>query len=117
MHGNEAIESKSPCSVRSYSCASKGGERKEKERGGKREGRKEGREERSKRCRSSRHAACGLQLESRSKVGSLDAYKRSYLGCVHHIWSKLPQDVLRIGEESGWSKITKRCKLHLMSHG
>ena len=68
----------------------------------------------SKRCRSSRHAACGLQLESRSKVGSLDAYKRSYLGCVHHIWSKLPQDVLRIGEKSGWSKITKRCKLHLM---
>jgi hypothetical protein len=68
----------------------------------------------SKRCRSSRHAACGLQLESRSKVGSLDAYKRSYLGCVHHIWSKLPQDVLRIGEKNGWSKITKRCKLHLM---
>ena len=67
----------------------------------------------SKRCRSSRHAACGLQLESRYKVGSLDAYK-SYLGCIHHVWSKLPQDVLRIGEKNGWSKITKRCKLHLM---
>ena len=68
----------------------------------------------SKRCRSPRHAACGLQLESRNNVGSLDAYKRSYLGCVHHVWSKLPQDVLMIGEKNVRSKITKRCKLHLM---
>ena len=67
-----------------------------------------------KRCRSSRHAACGLQPESRCEVGSLDAYKRSYLGCIHHVWSKLPQDVLRIGEKNGRSKISKRCKLHLM---
>ena len=36
------------------------------------------------------------------------------MGCLHHVWSKLPQDVLRIGEKNGWSKISKSCKLHLM---
>ena len=45
---------------------------------------------------------------------SLDAFKRSYLGSIHHIWAKLPQSLVREGENRGWSKVTKRCKLHLM---
>ena len=67
-----------------------------------------------KRGRDTRGAAAGLQIQSRSKVYSLDAFKRSYLGSIHHIWAKLPQSLVREGEKRGWSKVTKRCKLHLM---
>ena len=40
--------------------------------------------------------------------------KRSYLGSIHQIWAKLPQELVRDGEKFGWEKITKRCKLHPM---
>ena len=67
-----------------------------------------------KRGRDTRGAAAGLQIQSRSGVYSLDAFKRSYLGSIHHIWAKLPQSLVREGEKRGWSKVTKRSKLHLM---
>ena len=64
-----------------------------------------------KRCR---HSASGLQLVSRAKVRSLNAFKRSYLGSIHTIWAKLPHDLLRVGESKGWGKVTKACKRFLM---
>ena len=60
-----------------------------------------------KRCR---HTITGLQLVSRAKVCSLDSFKRSYLGSIHNIWAKIPQDLIRVGSDIGWAKITKRCK-------
>ena len=63
-----------------------------------------------KRCR---HTLTGLQLSlvnSRTEVTSLDSFKRSYLGSVHNIWVKIPQDLIRVGSRIGWVKITRRCK-------
>ena len=68
-----------------------------------------------KRSRDSRHAATGLQLVSRCKVNSLDAFKRSYLGSIHHIWARLPQDLIRRGEAKGWLRIKKACKTFLLN--
>ena len=66
-----------------------------------------------KRGRESRHIAPGIQLESPVRIGSLDAFKRGYLGSIHHIWAKLPQHVIERGRALGWRNITKTCKLHL----
>ena len=44
------------------------------------------------------------------EVTSLDSFKRSYLGSVHNIWVKIPQDLIRVGSRIGWVKITRRCK-------
>ena len=60
-----------------------------------------------KRCR---RTLTGLQLVSRAKALSLDSFKRSYLGSVHNIWAKIPQDFIRVGSNIGWTKISKRCK-------
>ena len=51
--------------------------------------------------RKSRHTAPGLQLVNRSKVNSLNAYKRSYLGTIHSIWAKIPQDIIKRRQEFG----------------
>ena len=67
----------------------------------------------SKRVRDSRHTALGIQLESRAKTNSLDAFKRGYLGSIHLIWAKLPQNIIERGRKLGWRKITKACKRHL----
>ena len=68
-----------------------------------------------KRSRDSRHASTGLQLISRCKVNSLDAFKRSYIGSIHQIWARLPQDLIRRGEAKGWMKIRKACKAFLLN--
>ena len=60
-----------------------------------------------KRCR---HTATGLQLQSRSGAYSLDSFKRSYLGSIHCIWAKVPQEIIRDGRDKGWVKIAKRSK-------
>ena len=54
--------------------------------------------------RKSRHTAPGLQLVNRSKVNSLNAYKRSYLGTIHSIWAKIPQDIIKRRQEFDWKK-------------
>ena len=59
--------------------------------------------------------SAGLQLKSKAQTNSLDQYKRSYLGCIHVIWSKLPQTLIYEGQMSGWSKIKKRAKQFLTS--
>ena len=41
---------------------------------------------------------------------SLNIFKRSYQGSIHGIWAKLPQDLLRVGENHGWEKIKGACK-------
>ena len=61
-----------------------------------------------------RHSVLGLQLVSWAKFNSLNIYKRSYLGSIHEIWSKLPQDMLSIGYDHGWRKITGACKRFLI---
>jgi hypothetical protein len=58
-------------------------------------------------------ASAGLQLMRKTRTNSLDQYKRSYLGCIHIIWSKLPQTLISEGQMSGWSKIKKRAKQFL----
>jgi hypothetical protein len=58
-------------------------------------------------------ASSGLQLKSKAQTNSLDQYKRSYLGYIHVIWSKLPQTLISEGQMSGWSKIKKRAKQFL----
>ena len=61
----------------------------------------------------SRHVTRHLQLSDRSKVGSLDIFKDSYLGCIHKIWERLPMHLLTKGHQHGWRKITKQCKDHI----
>ena len=58
-------------------------------------------------------ASTGLQLKSKARTNSLDQYKRSYLGSIHKIWSKLPQTLISEGQVSGWCKIEKRTKQFL----
>ena len=41
---------------------------------------------------------------------TLDIFKRSFLGSIHIIWDKLPQSLLKIEHESGWRKISTKCK-------
>ena len=52
-------------------------------------------------------------MMGRTNTYSLDAFKRGYLGSIHQIWAKLPQHNIKRGEEFGWRKITKDCKLFL----
>ena len=40
----------------------------------------------------------------------MDSFERSYLGSIHNIWAKIPQDLIRVGFDIEWAKITKRCK-------
>ena len=68
-----------------------------------------------KRTRDSRHLAAGIQLACRAGATSLDAFKRGYLGSIHLIWRKLPQELVRQGMEHGWLKIKKSCSMHLTS--
>ena len=49
-------------------------------------------------------------MADRTKTDSLDIFKRSYLGSIHKIWSRLPLSLLMKGEKYGWRKITKKCK-------
>ena len=52
----------------------------------------------------------GPQLVDRSTVGSLLSFDRSYLGCIHKIWSRLPKSLTLKGLKVGWIKIKKDCK-------
>ena len=64
-----------------------------------------------------RHNLQGLQLMSRSSVYSLDSFKTSYIGSIHSIWAKLPQELVNDGRVRGWRSITRRCKKHLLKSG
>ena len=58
-------------------------------------------------------ASAGLQLKSKARTHFLGQHKRSYLGSIHKIWSKLPQTLISEGQVSGWCKIKKRAKQFL----
>ena len=49
-------------------------------------------------------------MADKTETNSLDIYKRSYLGSIHKIWSRLPVGLLTKGEKHGWQKITGKCK-------
>ena len=62
-----------------------------------------------------RHSvAAGIQIKDMTKTNSLDSHKRSYLGQVHKIWAKLPQTLLREGQDTSWKRIKARAKKFLM---
>jgi len=64
-----------------------------------------------KRTRAS--TSVGTQLERRTKTNSLDMYKRSFLGCIHNIWRKIPQVLTKEGQQTYWMRIKKRVKRFL----
>ena len=49
-------------------------------------------------------SSCGLQLKRRDVHGSLNCFKRSYLGNIHNIWLKIPKDIRELGMAKGWDK-------------
>jgi hypothetical protein len=47
------------------------------------------------------------------RFSPLNIFRDSFLGQIHLIWSKLPQDMLGVGQFKGWRKISKDCKKFL----
>ena len=56
-----------------------------------------------------RNSLEGVQVVSKVRARSLNVYKRSFLGALPQIWSKLPVDLIRKGERHGWLKIKTAC--------
>ena len=56
-----------------------------------------------------RNSLEGIQVVSKVRARSLDVYKRSFLGALPKIWSRLPMDLIRRGERYGWLKIKTAC--------
>ena len=56
-----------------------------------------------------RNSLEGIQVVSKVRACSLDVYRRSFLGALPKIWSKLPVDLIRKGERYGWLKIKTAC--------
>ena len=57
------------------------------------------------------HKLQGIQLEPlKLHKYPLNIYIRSYLGSIHTIWSKIPQDLILRGKQFGWRKISSKCK-------
>ena len=50
----------------------------------------------------------GLRLEDPTKVHSLESFKRSFAGQIHHIFAKVPKDIKDLGENDGWRAAMKR---------
>ena len=55
----------------------------------------------------------GLQLVDRSNHRSRISYDRSYLGSIHKIWKRLPNDLVKEGSKQGWLKIKKSCTMSI----
>ena len=60
---------------------------------------------------STQNAPKGLQIKDRSRHKSLISFDRSYLGCIHKIWKKLPNELVQKGAKDGWLKIKKSCTI------
>ena len=63
-----------------------------------------------------RHEIRKLQLADRSKNGSLDIFRDSYLGSIHKIWAKLPVELIERGLKEWWRKTTTQCQFHTKPH-
>ena len=55
----------------------------------------------------------GLQFKDRSRHKSLISFDRIYLGCIHKIWKKLPNELVQKGAKYGWLKIKKSCTISI----
>ena len=62
---------------------------------------------------STQNAPKGLQIKDRSRHKSLISFDRSYLGCIHKIWKKLPNELVQKGANVGWLKIKKSCTISI----
>ena len=51
---------------------------------------------------STQTAPKGLQIKDRSRHKSLISVDRSYLGCIHKIWKRLPNELVKKGAKDGW---------------
>ena len=54
--------------------------------------------------------ASGLQIVRKHKSNSLDIFLRSYLGCIHDVWKKIPYEVRKLGATKGWHKYRRNIK-------
>ena len=63
--------------------------------------------------RTRHNSSFGLQLERRTKTSSLNTFKRSFPGCIHTIWRKIPQSLIEEGQQTYWLRIKKRVKKFL----
>jgi hypothetical protein len=63
---------------------------------------------------NSRHTSSSIQIESRFDFrDTTKQFDRSVEGQAGKVWSKLPQDLLRFGQDNGWQCITKDCQRYL----
>jgi hypothetical protein len=62
---------------------------------------------------NTKNSSKGLQLVDRSNHRSLISYDRSYLGSIHKIWKRLPNELVKEGSKQGWLKIKKSCTMSI----
>ena len=61
-------------------------------------------------CRKrTRQTLEGIQIVKKVKTSSLDVYRRSFVGILPQIWSKIPIDIIEKGYSKGWLKIKRDC--------
>jgi hypothetical protein len=64
--------------------------------------------------RSNKSGGHGLQIKRRlDSRDTTKAYDKSIEGQTATVWSKVPQEILKVGEANGWQKITKQCQRFL----
>ena len=63
---------------------------------------------------NSRHDSSSIQIKTRVDLReTTKQFDRSVEGQASKVWSKLPQDILRSGQDNGWQCITKDCQRFL----
>ena len=63
---------------------------------------------------NSRHDSSSIQIKPRVDLReTTKQFDRSVEGQASKVWSKLPQDILRSGQDNGWQSITKDCQRFL----
>ena len=60
-----------------------------------------------------RNTTTGLQIIDQTNSRSLIAFERGIVGRSSKVWKKIPQHILRSGNEAGWQTITKACQRFL----
>jgi hypothetical protein len=64
--------------------------------------------------RSNKSGGHGLQIKRRfDSRDTTKAYDKNIEGQTTTVWSKVPQEILKVGETNGWQKITKQCQRFL----
>jgi hypothetical protein len=52
-------------------------------------------------------AAQQIKITPNTTTQSLNSFKRSFRGSVHHVFAEVPQDIIKTGMEDGWRKVMK----------